>query len=192
MVEYPLWYTYFLVPMGLVMGIADAEDLHLPVLRLPRVLGVSLAVLALAVLAWVGYDWLAVRSAYSTLAAEEPETSLETRAIARAELAKVSRYSVFALHAESLQLQSWHPDEGGAAQMAARCDAHWQFKPGWYMMMRCGEAYALTARGPALKRLVVAMCDGFPAYRASLNDWAGAYDAQAKQGLRIGGRACLR
>ncbi|MBS1210638.1 MAG: polymerase [Proteobacteria bacterium] len=192
MVEYPLWYTYFLVPVGLAMGLADAEDQHLPVLRLPRALGVSLAVLALGVLVWVGHDWLAVRSAYSTLAAEEPRPSLATREIARAELAKVSRYSVFALHAETLRLQSWHPDEGGAAQMADRCDAHWQYKPGWYLMMRCGEAYAQAERGPALKRLVVALCDGFPAYRASLNDWAGDYDAAARQGLRIGGRACLR
>ena len=44
----------------------------------------------------------------------------------------------------------------------------------------------------ALKRLSVALCDGFPAYRTSLNDWASAYDAKAPSGLRLGGHACLR
>ncbi|GAB2890810.1 hypothetical protein GCM10027046_19410 [Uliginosibacterium flavum] len=192
MVEYPLWYAYLLVPVALAMGVADGENLRLPVLRLPLWLGAGVAALAVVVLSWVAFDWFAVRAAYQTLAAEEPDTKLATRIKAREQLAKVSRYSVFALHAESLRLQSWHPDEGDAAQIADRCDAHWQYKPGWYLMMRCGEAYALSERGPALKRIVVAMCDGFPYHRPALNDWARAYDEAAKRGYRIGGRACLQ
>ncbi|MDP5240605.1 Wzy polymerase domain-containing protein [Uliginosibacterium sp. 31-16] len=192
MVEYPLWYAYLLVPTGLAIGVADAENLRLPVLRVPRCFGVGVAVVAMLGLTWVAHDWWAVRSAYVALAAEEPDTRLATREKARRELARVSPYSVFALHAESLRLQSWHPDEGAAAQMADRCDAHWQYKPGWYLMMRCGEAYALAGREAALKRLSVALCDGFPAYRTSLNDWASAYDAKAQSGLRLGGHACLR
>lgn len=192
MVEYPLWYTYLLVPAGLAIGAADAENLRLPVLRVPRWFGAAVAAVAVVVLGWVAFDWFAVRSAYQVLSAEEPDTKLATRIRAREYLAKVSPYSVFALHAESLRLQSWHPDEGAAAQIADRCDAHWQYKPGWYLMMRCGEAYALAGREAALKRLSVALCDGFPAYRTSLNDWASAYDAKVQSGLRLGGHACLR
>jgi len=148
-------------------------------------------VAALFVLVWVAHDWFSVRSAYLRLAAEEPKTTLATREAARVELAKVSRFSVFALHAESLRLQSWHPDEDGAAQIAERCDAHWHYKPGWYMMMRCGEAYALSAREASLDRLAVAMCDGFAYHRERLRAWSHKFDAQAWPALKISARSCL-
>lgn len=192
LVEYPLWYAYFIVPLGLAMGVADAESLRLPVLRVPRLAGLCVALLAALCVAWVAHDWVAVRQAHQILAAEEPAPKLATRLRARDQLNRVSAYSVFALHAESLRRQSWHPDEGGAAAQADRCDAHWALKPGWFMMMRCGEAYALAGRAAALDRLAVALCDGFPNHRAPLNDWAQAYDKNATTGLRLGGRACLR
>ena len=191
MVEYPLWYSYFLIPFGLCIGFADAQDETLPVLRIPRELIGALAVGGLAVLIWVAHDWSAVREAYVRLAAEEPKTSMATREAARAELDRVSRFSVFALHAESLRLQSWHPDEPGAENIAERCDAHWHYKPGWYMMMRCGEAYAVTLNEPALERLTLALCDGFPYHRERLREWATGFDAAGWPGLAISGRSCL-
>jgi O-antigen ligase len=192
MVEYPLWYTYFLAPVGLCVGVADAQDGRLPLFRLPRVLGGCLATLAVVVLAWTAHDWLAVHNAYETLADGEPDTTYAMRATARAELKKVSPYSVFALHAETLRIQSWHSDEGGAEKIASRCDAHWQYKPGWYMMMRCSEAYAQADREAALRRIAMALCDGFPGYRGDLNQWAAGYDADDWPGLSLRGHACLK
>jgi O-antigen ligase len=191
MVEYPLWYSYFLIPFGLCMGFADAEDERLRVIRIPCGLGVAVSVVALGGLVWVAHDWFAVREAYVRLAAEEPHPSMATREAARAELEKVARFSVFAQHAESLRLQSWHPDEAGAEEIAGRCDAHWQYKPGWFMMMRCGEAYALAGQAASLERLAVALCDGFPYHHVGLREWAKGFDAEGVAKLKISGRNCL-
>ncbi len=191
MVEYPLWYLYFIVPVGLCLGFADAELPRLRLLRLPAWCVATAFVSGVALLGWVMHDWLRVREAYSTLAAYEPEVPRELRDEARAALAGVSSLSVFAAQAENLRLQAWRPEEGDAAGMAARCDAQWAYKPGWFMMMRCGEAYALTARDAALDRLAVAFCDGFPYHRERERDWARGFDATGLATTRISGRACL-
>lgn len=192
MVEYPLWYTYFLVPVGLCMGVADAGDPRLSPWRVARSAGVVAAVVALGVVIWTLHDWNYVRAAYDTLAAGEPRPDRGARESARYSLGGVSSYSVFAQHAESLRLQSWHPDEGGAAGIADRCDAHWNFKPGWFMMMRCSEAYAMVGREASLQRIAVALCDGFPGYRGDLNQWAKDYDSGRSGGLALKGHACLK
>lgn len=192
MVEYPLWYLYFMVPVGLCMGAADADDARLPRFRVPQTLATLVCLAGVAGLVWVAHDWQRVRSAYLTLAAYEPEVPLDIRELARKDLDDVSAYSMFAAHAESLRLQSWHPDEPDAEGIAARCEAHWQYKPGWFMMMRCGEAYALTRQEQALERLLTALCDGFPYHHAGALEWARRFDAQSLPGLRISGRACLK
>lgn len=192
MVEYPLWYAYFIVPAGLCMGLADATDVRLPRLSLPPMFARVASFAGALVLVWVLHDWLQLRLAYITLAAYEPEVPMNQRVLARSELDEISSLSVFAAQAESLRLQSWHPDEPGAAEIAARCDAHWAIKPGWYMMMRCGEAYAVSGRERQLERLVRALCDGFPYHQAGQREWAAKYDAEGHPGLRIGGRACLK
>ncbi|MEN3111350.1 Wzy polymerase domain-containing protein [Uliginosibacterium paludis] len=192
MVEYPLWYLYFIVPVGLCMGVADADASGLRALRVPQWCAAACFVLAVAGLGWVMQDWLRVREAHSMLSAYEPELPQDVRIRAREELAAVSRFSVFAAHAESLRLQAWRPEDGDAAGMAARCDAQWAYKPGWYMMMRCGEAYALSGNAAALDRLAVAFCDGFPYHRSREAAWAKGFDEEGLTSTRISGRACLK
>lgn len=191
MVEYPLWYAYFIVPFGLCMGVADSEDRRLPTLRVPRAALVAVALSGLLTLAWIMHDWLAVRDAYEMLNGEEPSVELSTRTKVRERLEGVSRFSVFAYHAESLRLQSWRTNEGGADAIADRCDRLWAYKPGWYMMMRCGEAYASSNREASLERIVRAACDGFPRHRTPLLKWAEDYDGTSAKSLKIAGRACL-
>lgn len=192
MVEYPLWYTYFVIPVGLCAGIADAEGESRGTWRLSQLAVAVLAAVGIALAAWVMHDWLAVRNAYDALNAEEPAVEMTTRFKVREELASVSRFSPFAYLAEGLRLQSWHPEEGGAAEIARLCDQTWQYKPAWYLMMRCGEAYAVMGRGEALDRLARAGCDGFPKHHAPLSDWAREFDASGVGKVKILGRACLR
>lgn len=191
MVEYPLWYLYFIVPLGLCMGAADAETRGLRAVRVPQWCAALACVLGIAVFGWVMHDWQRVRDAYSMLAAYEPEVPQDARVLARESLAGVSSLSVFAAHAENLRLQSWRPEEGNASAIAARCDAQWAFKPAWYMMMRCGEAYAMTGNRPALDRLAQAFCDGFPYHRDRERAWAREFDARGLATTPISGRACL-
>jgi len=193
MVEYPLWYTYFIMPVGLCFGIADQDDQ--PDRKkwfLPMWVPTALVVAGGFCLVWTMHDWFAVRSAYSALAAGEPKTTLAQRADAREELARISRYSVFASQAQGLRIQSWHPDEGFPERIAQQCDAFWQYKPAWYMMMRCAEAYAETDQVQSLDRISVALCDGFLGYQEDLRNWAQKYDGTRSRGLSIMGRACLR
>ncbi|MDQ7990093.1 MAG: Wzy polymerase domain-containing protein [Candidatus Dactylopiibacterium sp.] len=191
MVEYPLWYVYFLVPVALCMGAADGADTRLPVLQVSRRLALLIWLAGVGALGWMAHDWLAVRSAYVTLAPYGSNIPLAERLKAREALARLGPQSVFALHAESLRLQSWRPDEAGAEQIAADCDAHWQYKPGWFSMMSCGEAYALTGNADALDRLTKAFCDGFPYHREYERLWAKGFDDLRVAPVRIGGRNCL-
>lgn len=193
MVEYPLWYSYFILPVGLCFGIADQDD-HAggKAWILPAWGPTVFVVLGGFCLVWTMHDWFAVRAAYSTLAAGEPETTMAQRAAARDELATISRYSVFASQAQGLRIQSWHPDEGFPDRIAQQCDAFWQYKPAWYMMMRCAEAYAETDQSQSLERISVALCEGFLGYQQELKNWAQAYDGKHLGGLTIMGRACLR
>lgn len=192
LVEYPLWYAYFVVPFGLCMGAADGEREPGRALRVPSSLMAGVCLVGLVALAWIMHDWLAVRDAYRILNEEEPNVALQTREAALRRLQPVSHLSVFALTAEGLRLQSWRAEDGGADGIAQRCDRTWQYKPGWYLMMRCGEAYALTGREAALERLARAGCDGFPKHRQALAEWAQGFDDRDLAVLRITGRACLQ
>lgn len=192
MVEYPLWYTYFIVPVGLCIGIADREGRADELLVLHPYVATAVGAIALVCLGWVALDWGAVHGAYEILAAGEPETTMAQRMEARARLAGISRFSVFTTQAEGLRIQSWHPDEGHPERIVAQCNAHWQYKPAWYMMMRCSEAYAEAGQTASLDRIAVALCDGFSGYRKDLRDWAANYDDGGHAGVPLMGRACLR
>lgn len=191
MVEYPLWYVYFLAPMGLCIGALDAQDETLPSLRLSRGFGQIVCVIGVAVLSWNMADWMAVRSAYLSLNEVEPEVSADASAEALATLESVSSLSMFAPIAESLRLQAWRPESGGAEAIAERCERTWPYKPGWYMMMRCGEAYAISGYRAALDRLLMAACEGFPKHHAPLQAWATKFDARNLASIKISGRVCL-
>ncbi|PAS99198.1 MAG: hypothetical protein BSR46_09395 [Candidatus Dactylopiibacterium carminicum] len=187
LVEYPLWYVYFIVPLGLAMGVADATDRALPVLHLPRWPGFLLGLVALLGCLWALHDWHAVRQANRLLTVAEDSAS---RVKAAKLLDRVLPWSVLAAHAEGLRLQAWAPEDGGAAAQAARCDAFWQRKPSWFMMQRCAQAYALTGQAASLERIAVAFCDGFRFHRPAVLAWGEEHDAAAT-GLRLAGLACF-
>jgi len=192
MVEYPLWYTYFLVPMGLCCGMLDWQDRDLPALRFPSWLSWLATAMGVVAAVWIMSDWVAVRSAYVLLNAEEPTISEKTSAQATAVLDRVNRYSVFALVAEDLRLQAWTPEKGGAEEISQRCERAWPYKPAWYMMMHCGEAYAVSGYSVALEHLVATLCEGFPKHHQALREWAKEFDASRVASVKISGRGCLK
>ncbi len=68
LLEFPLDYTYFLFPVGLMMGAADqlrAKDRALP--SIPRPSYVAMVVVAFVALGWVSSDYLRVQSAATQL-----------------------------------------------------------------------------------------------------------------------------
>ncbi|WP_018607734.1 PglL family O-oligosaccharyltransferase [Uliginosibacterium gangwonense] len=192
LVEYPLWYTYFLAPIALCMGNLDAQDRTLSVLRLPRIVPLVVGVLAVGVLTIVMLDWYAVRTAYVMLSESDPDVSADVSAAVQERLGSVGRYSVFSAVAEGLRVQASRPAAGDALVAAQRCDRVWQYKPAWFMMMRCGEAYAIGNNAPALGRLAMALCEGFPHHHQPLQEWAKKFDAKAVAPLKIATYACLR
>lgn len=67
MLELPLHHAYFLLPFGLILGALDQHLAVVPVLRLPRMLAMGLAMLILALLALIVRDYLRVEASYQQL-----------------------------------------------------------------------------------------------------------------------------
>lgn len=72
LLEYPLAYSYFLVPLGLLIGVIDAWDPVLPSLSVPRWLGGAAAVGLVLLLAGIGREYAR---------AVEADTLLRTEAL---------------------------------------------------------------------------------------------------------------
>lgn len=67
LLEYPLEYAYFLLPVGLLMGTLEALEDHAGVRSLPRVALAIPAVVLSAALVWVGVEYIRVEEAARTL-----------------------------------------------------------------------------------------------------------------------------
>ncbi len=71
MLELPLEYAYFLIPVGLAMGAVDGISTATgPSLHLPRWLVLSFAALLMALFAWVAVDYLKAEESHRTLRVE--------------------------------------------------------------------------------------------------------------------------
>ena len=68
MLEFPLWYTYFLLPFALLLGLAAGPALVLPVGRLGRPVHITLALLALAICVLIGWDYRRIEKTYTDAA----------------------------------------------------------------------------------------------------------------------------
>lgn len=192
MVEYPLWYAYFLLPFAFFLGVGDRNRPWLSFEVSPKAVKV-VALLGLLVLAWIWRDWQVVRWVDFRLTSDEPDISLEVRDQVISELNSLSRFSVFSEYASRLRLQAWRPAHGGAAEQADQCERNWTRKPAWFQMMHCAEAYALTRREADLDTMVQAFCEGFPGKHQVFKDWARDTDAalSGSGALILSGRRCF-
>lgn len=165
MVEYPLWYTYFLIPVGLALGlIVLAEEGALPRHR-PGVRW--LAVLAWGVvvagLAWSLRDYRLLEGAYARFpyGSEADEDSF---ADSREVGARIADFSLFAPHARALQIRAWPATRTDAAgEVAALCKRHLPAKPNFQTLTQCALAYAQSGQEAPAAQAAAMVCGAYPA-----------------------------
>lgn len=146
LVEYPLWYVYFLVPVGCAIAVIDAGDESLPTLRFDA----RWIILPLAVAAWMlGSTWSDYRkleAAYRTLNAE---TNLDAKTADWLDAvgASVSNRSLMAPQAALLRMRAWrNSDKARVPEIVAVCDAALRYKPQYNSLTACVAAYTFAGR----------------------------------------------
>lgn len=110
MVEYPLWYTFFLLPFALALGLIEQPDLALRVSPLPpglRWAGFGLAGALYAVLA---FDYHRSEELYSSLELQQRTGNGALVRIPLQEASEISALSAFDLYANLMYSRTLVPD----------------------------------------------------------------------------------
>lgn len=189
LVEYPLWYSYFIIPTGLFLGLASsgADDRRL---GLSRTMAHVLVLAGFAVLASVMLDWRTVQSIHHELNQRGQEMEQPERERLTERLAFVSRFSLFSDEARNEELILSEPTLASVPALARQCDARWSRKPDWTAMINCARAYAATRQADSLDRVMLTLCRGFPQHHPLLRQWIE--DGPELPGLTLNDRACLK
>ncbi|HEX5126443.1 MAG TPA: Wzy polymerase domain-containing protein [Rhodocyclaceae bacterium] len=161
MVEYPLWYTYFLVPFGFAIGVIDARDETLPVVTFSRAWLIPPLVAGAAILAWTYRDYERLEEGYRIVNSEDKLSSEDVARIER--LAKgVNHYSIFSTHAGILRLRAWQSASNTSREMATLCDSAARVKPSYAVLTQCITAYAMQGRKADSDLMVDVICGAYP------------------------------
>ncbi len=191
MVEYPLWYTYFVIPAGLLCGLLAASDSRARVVRLPEALAnVVLAGLIVSVV-WVARDYVIVQRAYDDWATVRNMATAADRERIRRDVERVPAWSIFGDHAQSLALQTWAPDVASAARMAAQCEPAFRLRPSWGLGTQCLLAMGMAGDRAGVARMSLVLCEGFPRHHQMLRDWAEGAD-RLHPAVSVQSENCLR
>lgn len=191
MVEYPLWYTYFVIPAGLLCGLLAASDARVRVVRLPvAAANVAFAGLVFAVV-WVARDYVIVQRAYDDWATVRSVATAADRARIRREVERVPAWSIFGDHARSLALQTWAPDVAMAAQMVAQCEPAFKARPSWGLGTQCLLAMGMAGDRAGVARMSLVLCEGFPRHHQMLREWAEVADGY-RPIVSVQSENCLR
>lgn len=163
LVEYPLWYAYFLLPLGAAIGVLDGPDDSLPTFEFSPVLAALPFAAGVALLVGTMQDYRALEEGYAIVnndATVTPDEQVKIRALADG----VSSYSMFATHAGILKLRAWQgADPGSAREMAALCDSAVRAKPSYSVLEKCVGAYALRMRRIDAVHTIDVICGAYPA-----------------------------
>ncbi|MFT4171211.1 MAG: Wzy polymerase domain-containing protein [Rhodocyclaceae bacterium] len=162
LVEYPLWYAYFIVPLGLAIGVLDGRDDSLATFEVPRwALALPLC-LAVGVLGWTWRDYQALERGYALINDDTPLTHAEREEVYRL-AGTVSPYSMFATHAGILKLRAWPAgDVADSRGMAALCDTAARAKPSYTVLEKCVSAYAIQQHRARATLMVDVICGAYP------------------------------
>lgn len=169
LLEYPLWYSYFLGPTALLLGATDnGLSIRLTGRRVTVYLVLAAAAGAL-ILANLRADYSKIEAVtYHPLAAHSD----------REQAWRISIDRLLALHRESL-LSPWvlmaftnlsEPDHEMAQERADLCERGIRFAPARPLLTRCAMQLAIAGRDADAEKLVRAVLHAFPADRAATGE----------------------
>ncbi len=169
LLEYPLWYAYFLGPAALLLGASDSGP---AVVLGGRRLTVYLLLAALAgaaILASLRSDYAAIEAASNHPLAAHPD---------REQAWRISMGRLLRLHGESL-LSPWallafaelaEPSDQQVQDRVILCQRGIRFAPARSLLTRCAMQLAIAGREADAHSLVVSILRAFPAERAITAD----------------------
>jgi hypothetical protein len=161
LVEYPLWYAYFLVPLACAIGVIDAGDEGLPTLRFNSRWLLIPVVIGAVILASTWRDYRRLEFAYATLNAHstlDATTADKLDAVG----ASVSKYSLMAPQAAILRLRAWrNTDLQRLPKIVQVCDNNLKIKPQYTSFTACMTAYTLSGRKAEADEINEIVCGAF-------------------------------
>ncbi len=110
MLEFPLWYLYFLLPFALALGFSTGPVLAIPIGRPARPAHIALASVAMAICFLIGWDYSRVEKSYTDAAlsvrSDKPGAALvETRTVT-----EIALLTSIDLYAEMMFVRVLAPD----------------------------------------------------------------------------------
>lgn len=162
MLEYPLWYLYFLGTFGLVAGLADRRELDTASARPERgQWWPAVAMLVVGVGAYAHFRGLESAMQRLTLqvglgAAPQPDPAIE------ASLRSVPSWSPYRDYAEAIRLIVALPDRDNAEDLSKRCDLAIRYAPSAYLLARCATAQQVAGHNERATYFANVLCRLFP------------------------------
>ena len=169
LLEYPLWYAYFLGPAALLLGATDSGGvLSVAGRRLSVYLALA-AVAGAAILTGLRIDYAVIEAASNQPLAAHPDREQPWR---------ISPERLIRLHRESL-LSPWallafaelaEPSRQQVQDRVTLCEQGIRFAPARSLLTRCAVQLAIAGREADAHALVLAVFRAFPAERAVTAD----------------------
>lgn len=110
MSEYPLWYTFFLIPFALMLGLVEQKDLRPKVTPAPRTLRWAGFTVALGLCGLFAFDYHRSEKIYSSLELQQRGDTGKLVHIPMQEAAKASMLSAFDVYANLMYSRALSPD----------------------------------------------------------------------------------
>jgi len=169
LLEYPLWYSYFLGPCALLLGAADTGKALLLPARRARPYLVLIAAAGTLILANLRADYGAIEAASYQPLAVDPDRERAWR-ISMANLQKLHRDSLLSPWALLAFAELAEPSRDQPDARAALCEKGIRFAPARSLLTRCAMQLAIAGRDADARRLVRAVLHAFPLARDSTID----------------------
>lgn len=174
LLEYPLWYVYFLGPTALLLGAADSRPIMALSARRVAVYLCLFAVAGFFILTGLRKDYATLEVAVYAPLAAHPE---------REQAWRITMDRLLKLHQESL-LSPWallgfatlaEPSRQQAQHRATLCAKGIRFSPARWLLLRCAMQLAIAGRERDAQELVLKVLRAFPALRdTSIDELAKA------------------
>jgi len=166
LLEYPLWYAYFLGPTALLLGAGDSRpSLALPARR-ARIYLVLLCLSGISILGILRKDYATMEmTSYAPLAAHADREQAWRISMDRLlKLQRESLLSPWALLAFSTMAE---PSRDQAQHRATLCERSIRFSPARWLVLRCAMQMAIAGRDQEARQLTRAVLRAYPLQRTA-------------------------